>query len=62
MYLRQVRRAGILGLVGYLLFSVGLLVMLSIAFVGGYVLPSLADIARLRQRRPRRGHGRHRHR
>jgi hypothetical protein len=45
MYLHQVRRAGVLGLVGYLLFSAGLLVMMSIAFVGGYVLPSLADTA-----------------
>src|SRR4051794_4593725 len=37
MYLHQVRRAGILGLVGYLLFSAGFLLMMSIAFVGGYV-------------------------
>jgi len=43
MYLHQVRRAGLLGLVGYLLLSAGLLVMMCIAFVGGYVLPSLAD-------------------
>lgn len=43
MYLRQIRESGIPGLVGYLLFSAGYLVMLSIAFVAAYVLPSLAD-------------------
>ena len=45
MYLRQVRQTGILGLVGYLLFSVGYLVMMGIEFVGAYVLPSLAHTA-----------------
>jgi hypothetical protein len=45
VYLRQVRPAGVLGLAGYLVFSVGLLVMGSIAFVAAYVLPSLADVA-----------------
>jgi hypothetical protein len=45
MYLRQVRQTGILGLVGYLLFSVGYLVMVGIEFVGAYVLPSLAHTA-----------------
>jgi hypothetical protein len=45
MYLRQVRQAGVLGLVGYLLFSVGFLVMGQVAFVAGFVLPSLADTA-----------------
>jgi hypothetical protein len=45
MYLPNVRRTGILGLIGYLLFSAGLLVMMAIAFVAGYVLPSLADVA-----------------
>jgi hypothetical protein len=45
MYLRQVRETGVLGLVGYLLFSVGYLAIMSIAFVAGYVLPSLADTA-----------------
>lgn len=43
MYTRQVRQAGALGLVGYVLFSAGYLVMLSIAFVAAYVLPSIAD-------------------
>lgn len=45
MYLRQVRQTGILGLVGYVLFSAGYLVMLSIAFLAAYVLPSVADTA-----------------
>jgi len=45
MYLRQVRQMGVLGLIGYVLFSAGLLVMLSVAFVAGYVLPSLVDVA-----------------
>lgn len=42
MYLRQVRESGIPGLIGYLLFCCGYLVMLSVAFVAAYVLPSLA--------------------
>jgi hypothetical protein len=45
MYLRQVRQTGILGLIGYLLFSAGYLVMLSVEVVGLCVLPSLADNA-----------------
>ena len=45
MYLRQVRQTGILGLVGYLVFGVGYLVMLGIEFAGAYVLPSLAHTA-----------------
>jgi hypothetical protein len=45
MYLRQVRQMGVLGLIGYLLFSAGYLVILAIAFVSAYVLPTLADTA-----------------
>jgi hypothetical protein len=45
MYLRQVKQIGVLGLVGYLLFASGYLVITAIAFVAAYVLPSLADIA-----------------
>ena len=45
MYVRQVRQAGVLGLVGYLLFATGFLVMLAIAFVAGYILPSLVETA-----------------
>ncbi|MFC5830037.1 hypothetical protein [Nonomuraea insulae] len=43
MYLRQVKQTGVLGLLGYVLFGAGYLVMLGIAFVAAYVLPSLAD-------------------
>jgi hypothetical protein len=45
MYLRQIRRMGILGLVGYLVFGFGYLVMFGVEFAGGYVLPSLAHSA-----------------
>jgi hypothetical protein len=45
MYLRQVRQTGILGLVGYLVFGAGYLVMIGIEFTGAYVLPSLAHTA-----------------
>jgi hypothetical protein len=45
MYLRQARQMGLLGLIGYLLFSAGYLVILAIAFLSAYVLPSLADTA-----------------
>jgi len=43
MYLRQVKKSGVLGLVGYLLFAAGYLVIMGVAFVAAYVLPSLAD-------------------
>jgi hypothetical protein len=36
---------GILGLVGYLVFGAGYLVMMGIEFTGAYVLPSLAHTA-----------------
>lgn len=42
MYLFQVRKIGVLGLVGYLTFAVGYLTMLGIEFVGAFVLPSIA--------------------
>lgn len=42
MYLSQVRRNGLLGLVGYLVLSAGYLVILCTAFVGTFVLPSIA--------------------
>ena len=45
MYLRQVRRSGVLGLVGYLLFAGGYLVIMAVAFVAAYVVPALADTA-----------------
>ena len=45
MYLGQVRKAGVLGLLGYVVFAAGYLVMLAVAFVAATVLPSLADAA-----------------
>ncbi|MEO7752001.1 MAG: hypothetical protein ABIS35_01165 [Terracoccus sp.] len=43
MYLRQVRQAGVLGLVGYLLLAANYLVIMGTTFVAAYVLPSLAQ-------------------
>lgn len=43
MYLRQVKQIGLLGLVGWLVFAVGYLTIMSVAFVSAYVLPSIAD-------------------
>lgn len=45
IYLRQVRQLGMLGLIGYVLFSTAYLVMMSVAFVAGYVLPTIAGTA-----------------
>ncbi len=42
MYLRQAKKTGALGLIAYLLFSVGYLAMLSIEVAGAVVLPSIA--------------------
>jgi hypothetical protein len=42
MYLFQVKRIGVLGLVGYLTFAIGYLTMLGIEFVAAFVLPSIA--------------------
>jgi hypothetical protein len=43
MYLHQVRRMGVLGLIGYLLFAANYLVIGSVSFIGAYVLPSITD-------------------
>ncbi|MDQ6648829.1 MAG: hypothetical protein M3Z02_01720 [Actinomycetota bacterium] len=43
MYLHQVQKMGVLGLVGYLLFGANYLVILSTSFVAAYVLPSIAE-------------------
>jgi hypothetical protein len=43
IYLRQVRETGVLGLVGYLLFGAGYLVIMSTSFVGAFVLPEIAE-------------------
>jgi hypothetical protein len=45
MYLRQVRRTGVLGLVGYVLLSIGYLTLLAITFVAAYIVPALAESA-----------------
>ena len=42
MYLLQVRKIGMLGLIGYLAFATGYLTMFGIEFVGAFVLPSIA--------------------
>jgi hypothetical protein len=43
MYLRQYRQAGVLGLVGYLVFTVGYLAMFSVQVMAAAVLPNLVD-------------------
>ena len=43
MYLRQIKRIGVLGLIGYLVLGAGYLLVLGSAFVSAYVVPSLAD-------------------
>jgi hypothetical protein len=42
IYLRQVRQTGVLGLLGYLTFAVGYLIMLSTEVIGLVVIPSIA--------------------
>ncbi len=42
MYLRQVTQAGVLGLVGYLVYSAGYLLILSTTSLAVYVLPEVA--------------------
>jgi len=42
MYLRQVKRTGVLGLIGYLALSLGFVFMVSIEVVGAVVLPAIA--------------------
>ena len=43
MYLSQVRRNGLLGLIGYLVLGAGYLLILSTTFVAAFVLPSIAE-------------------
>ena len=43
MYLRQYRRAGVLGLVGYLLFAAGYLALLAVEVISATVVPALAQ-------------------
>lgn len=42
MYLHQVRRAGSLGLVGYVLLSIGYLALFAVQCIAGFVLPTVA--------------------
>jgi hypothetical protein len=46
MYVSSVRRNGILGLVGYLVFAAGYLCIMATSFVAAYVLPSVVDDSR----------------
>ena len=43
MYLRQYRKAGLLGLVGYLVFAAGYLAMFSVEVIAAVVLPDLVN-------------------
>jgi hypothetical protein len=45
MYLSQVRRNGVLGLVGYVLLAAGYLLIMCGVFVAAYVLPEVAESA-----------------
>ena len=43
MYLYQVRKMGVLGLIGFVLFAANYLVIVSTSFVAAIVLPAIAD-------------------
>jgi hypothetical protein len=45
MYLRQVTKIGLLGLLGYVLFAVGFLSIFGTEFVAAFILPTLAHSA-----------------
>lgn len=45
MYLRQVKQTGVLGLLGYVVFGAGYLLLMSIQIIGVFVLPFLASAA-----------------
>ena len=45
MYLRQVTKIGVLGLLGYVLLAAGFLLILGTAFVAAFILPTLAHSA-----------------
>jgi len=42
MYLRQVKRTGVLGLIGYVVLALGFLFMVSVEVAGAVVLPAIA--------------------
>lgn len=43
MYLSQVRRNGLLGLIGYLVFAAGYLALMIPPYIAAFVLPAIAD-------------------
>lgn len=43
MYLNQIRKHGLVGLIGYLVFAVGYLGIMCVAFTAAYVLPEVAS-------------------
>ena len=47
MYLSQLRRNGVLGLIGYVVFALGYLGIMSIAFIAAYVLPEIVGSSRV---------------
>src|SRR3979409_1475370 len=64
VYLRQVTKIGVLGLLGYVLFAAGYLSMLGTEYVAALVLPSIAhsstayvnDVIAVANNRPTTGH------
>lgn len=44
MYLSQIRRNGVLGLIGYLALSAGYLLIMASSFVAAFVLPTIAAV------------------
>jgi hypothetical protein len=45
LYLRQVRETGVLGLIGFVLFGIGFLLIAIISFAETVILPQIADVA-----------------
>ena len=45
MYLSQPKKAGVLGLIGYLIFGAAFLIMFAVQIVGVFVLPTVAQTA-----------------
>src|ERR687891_713100 len=45
LYLRQVRETGVLGLVGFMLFGTGFLMIAIVSFAEAVILPQIADVA-----------------
>jgi hypothetical protein len=45
LYLRQVRETGVLGLIGFMLFGTGFIMIAMITFAETVILPQIADVA-----------------